>query len=235
MLVHHADAERRPRRCGSAIAARSPWTAIDPASGCDEPDQDLHQRRLAGAVLAQHAVDLAARAASRSTPSHATTSAEALGDAARPRRRSGRRRAGRLGGRCLGATRRRHRLGQPPPYASRLDLAELRRRSRRRRSVASTSSHRRLLLRRGVAELGPDLSSNSPTCEHAGRRPRCELAGEDLVEDRVEVVAGVELHGDLVVEVGRARRRRTAPAHIVMMPSSLASSTTASWEPPRYG
>ena len=59
MLVDHADAERRRRlRVGDP-----PHLAVDldlAAVGRDEPDQDLHQRRLAGAVLAEDAVDLAA-------------------------------------------------------------------------------------------------------------------------------------------------------------------------------
>ena len=59
VLVHHADAERGGRlRIGDVLLA-----AVDrdrAAIGRDEPDEDLHQRRLAGAVLAEHAVDLAA-------------------------------------------------------------------------------------------------------------------------------------------------------------------------------
>ena len=51
-----------------------------------EPVQDVHQRRLAGAVLAEQGVDLAGRT-SRSMLSFATTPGIALGDAAHLERR----------------------------------------------------------------------------------------------------------------------------------------------------
>jgi hypothetical protein len=59
VLEHHADAGvdasvglRRVRVC--------PLTAMVPSSGCWTPVEDLHQRRLAGAVLADDGVDGAA-------------------------------------------------------------------------------------------------------------------------------------------------------------------------------
>ncbi len=59
VLVHHSDAQRgRSLRIGDVLLA-----AVDrdrAAIGRDEPDEDAHQGRLAGAVLAEHAVHLAA-------------------------------------------------------------------------------------------------------------------------------------------------------------------------------
>ena len=59
MLEHHADAERRAPPAGCASCTGSPFQRISPSSGCDRAVDDLHQRRLAGAVLAEHGVDLA--------------------------------------------------------------------------------------------------------------------------------------------------------------------------------
>ena len=57
VLVHHADAER-----GRSLRIRDPpGHAVEqhPALvGLNEPDEDLHQGRLAGPVLAEHAVHL---------------------------------------------------------------------------------------------------------------------------------------------------------------------------------
>ena len=70
VLVDHGDAEvGGGQRVGDHRAL-----AVDrdrPLVGLDQPDEDLHQRRLAGAVLAEHAVDAARLRASgrrRRTP-----------------------------------------------------------------------------------------------------------------------------------------------------------------------
>ena len=61
MLVHHADAggERIGGRAGCAPACLRPRCV--PASALVDAEQDVHQRRLAGAVLAEQAEDLAGR------------------------------------------------------------------------------------------------------------------------------------------------------------------------------
>ena len=73
VLVHHADpvVDRLPRRARSVTG--SPLIRISPSSGSVEPVEDVHQRRLAGAVLAEQRVHLAARAGRGSTWSLATT------------------------------------------------------------------------------------------------------------------------------------------------------------------
>ena len=58
MLEHHADAElARARRIGDDD--RPPFPADRSGIGMRDAVDDLHQRRLAGAVLAEHGVDLA--------------------------------------------------------------------------------------------------------------------------------------------------------------------------------
>ena len=65
MLVHHADAGierrlRRARRRAARARRRAPATAIVPCVGDVVAEEDVHQRRLAGAVLAEQRQDLAA-------------------------------------------------------------------------------------------------------------------------------------------------------------------------------
>ena len=69
---------------------------------------DLHQRRLAGAVLADEAVDLAARGGAKSTSRSAMHAAEVLGDACQFEQRL----AGRAPERSA-ARRRSDRRGRP--------------------------------------------------------------------------------------------------------------------------
>ena len=45
---------------GESISTCSPRILISPSSGLQQPEQHVHQRRLAGAVLAEQRVDLAA-------------------------------------------------------------------------------------------------------------------------------------------------------------------------------
>ena len=61
LLVDRDDAELLGRMRRSRSATVSPANSIVPASGCCAPAQDLEQRRLAGAVLAEQRVDLAGR------------------------------------------------------------------------------------------------------------------------------------------------------------------------------
>ena len=144
VLEHHADAERARARAGLAIATGLPFPEDRrrrPAA-TDAVD-DLHQRRLAGAVLAQHRVDLAGQ--------HDEVDAVVgddrgidLGDAAtaEARRRNGLRRRWRRrssGGhrvdRCRHCRRSRHRARQssltPALRAARGSPRRRRRRSRR--------------------------------------------------------------------------------------------------------
>ena len=82
MLVHHADAERPAHRPSCGCAPAGPRSAIVPGIGRIGAEQDVHQRGLAGAVLAEQAEDLARRRPRGRPPSLACTGAEALGDAA---------------------------------------------------------------------------------------------------------------------------------------------------------
>ena len=65
MLVHHADAggERRARVAAAAAAGRTPRRSL---VGDVVAEQDVHQGRLAGAVLAEQRDDLAPRSSSES-------------------------------------------------------------------------------------------------------------------------------------------------------------------------
>ena len=57
MLEHHADAER-PRGFGVGELHDVAAMGHDPFGGFQKPVEDLHERRLAGAVLAEQGVDL---------------------------------------------------------------------------------------------------------------------------------------------------------------------------------
>ena len=59
MLVHHADAVRRWRRAGCAMRTGLPSMQDLAAVGLVEAVEDAHQRRFAGAVLADDAGDRA--------------------------------------------------------------------------------------------------------------------------------------------------------------------------------
>ena len=78
---------------GDRVAGRvdvdgRPSTSTVPASGPVEPVEDVHQRRLAGAVAADQAVDLAGGQL-KSAPSSATTGPNDLRDTGHPSRRAG--------------------------------------------------------------------------------------------------------------------------------------------------
>ena len=59
LLVDGDDAERAARRAASRRRPAWPSKLMLPASGCLRAGQDLQQRRLAGAVLAEQRMDLA--------------------------------------------------------------------------------------------------------------------------------------------------------------------------------
>ena len=80
MLVHHRDARSARPRCGSWITTGRAVDEDLARVGRHQPEQHVHERRLARAVLTEHAVDLA--------PHHRQVDvvaggdrAEALGDA----------------------------------------------------------------------------------------------------------------------------------------------------------
>jgi hypothetical protein len=70
--------------------------------------------------------------------------------------------------------------------------------------------HRRLLVGRGLADhrtrLGIDADLEGP-------RARLELAGQQLVEDGADVVTGVELDHEVVLQIGPGAGLRGAGAH----------------------
>ena len=72
VLVDHPEAVRRWRRAASGTSTGRAVDADLPVVGPVQPGEDVHQRALAGAVLAEQGVDLAARR-SKSTWSLATT------------------------------------------------------------------------------------------------------------------------------------------------------------------
>ncbi len=69
---------RRRASSGEAGAYGAPSSAIVPASGAKRAGEHVHQRALAGAVLADERVDLAAAQIERSTPSSATVGPKRL-------------------------------------------------------------------------------------------------------------------------------------------------------------
>ena len=78
VLVDHADAELDGRAAGESMRTSRPSTRMRAAVGLVEPRQDAHQRRLAGAVLAQQAEHLARASPRRLMRSLATTPGKAL-------------------------------------------------------------------------------------------------------------------------------------------------------------
>ena len=78
VLVHHPDSGARSRPSAELKVTGSPCSRISPASGLVEAVEDVHQRRLAGAVLAEQGVHLAAAGGRGRLSSLATTPGNAF-------------------------------------------------------------------------------------------------------------------------------------------------------------